>query len=695
MQLSFWKIYLKHVIKMNENKYTRLKILFQHGSGGSEVGDPENLETGIEEDNMAPDNKLTVEYFWYDLTKEAQQGKLDPVIGREKLIDQVIYTLLRKTKNNPLLIGEAGVGKTAIVEWLAQRIVEGKVPLRLRNKRIIWLDMGSLVAGTKYRGEFEERLKAILKEAADPQNNIILFIDEIHTIIGAWNAEWSADAANILKPFLARGKIQLIWATTFDEYQKYIEKDAALKRRFQEIYVDEPSEEDTIEILKGLRPKYEEYHGVNISDEAIEAAVRLSKRYLLNKYLPDKAIDLIDEASARRSTLSDILGKNEEYQKLEEQQKKIQQKIEKAIEEQDYFGAAELKEKEDEIKEKMRQLRTQNVLPPHLRETLKREDIGKVLAEKSWIPEDKITSSEIQKLRDLDKILKSKIFGQEEAVDAVVRAIRRNRLSVVKRNKPIASFLFLGPSGVGKTYLAKLLAKEFFGDERALIRVDMSEFMEKYSTSKLIGSAPGYVGYEEWGILTEAVRRRPYSVVLFDEIEKASKDVLNILLQILDEGYLKDSKWRMVDFKNTIVILTSNIGSEEFAKEVPKIGFTAGDKKDAGFEEIKERVLERLKKYLPPEFLNRLDGIIVFKPLSKEVLEQIMETKLTEFLKQWKKEGIKLPRFTKKQISQIVEKISQPQYWARPLERYIYEEVEPKLIDQILQWAQKKSASKS
>ena len=680
---------------MNRNKYKKMEIVLQQGWWNSEIGDPEDLETGIEEDNMAPDNKLTVEYFGYDLTKEAQQGKLDPVIGREKLIDQVIYTLLRKTKNNPLLIGEAGVGKTAIVEWLAQRIVEGKVPLRLRNKRIIGLDMGSLVAGTKYRGEFEERLKAILKEAADPQNNIILFIDEIHTIIGAWNAEWSADAANILKPFLARGKVQLIGATTFDEYQKYIEKDAALKRRFQEIYVDEPSEEDTIEILKWLRPKYEEYHGVNISDEAIESAVRLSKRYLLNKYLPDKAIDLIDEASARRSTLSDILGKDEEYKKLEEQQKKIQEKIEKTIEEQDYFGAAELKEKEDEIKEKMRQLRTQNMLPPHLREILKREDIGKVLAEKSGIPEDKITSSEIQKLRDLDRILKSKIFGQDEAVDAVVRAIRRNRLSVVKRDKPIASFLFLGPSGVGKTYLAKLLAKEFFGDERALIRVDMSEFMEKYSTSKLIGSAPGYVGYEEGGILTEAVRRRPYSVVLFDEIEKASKDVLNILLQILDEGYLKDSKGRMVDFKNTIVILTSNIGSEEFAKEVPKIWFTAGDKKDSDFEEIKGRVLERLKKYLPPEFLNRLDGVIVFKPLSKEVLEQIMETKLSEFLKQWKKEGIKLPRFTKKQISQIIDKISEPQYGARPLERYIYEEIEPKLIDQVLEWAQKKSSSKS
>ncbi len=680
---------------MNRNKYKKMEIVLQQGWWSSEIGDPEDLETGIEEDNMAPDNKLTVEYFGYDLTKEAQQGKLDPVIGREKLIDQVIYTLLRKTKNNPLLIGEAGVGKTAIVEWLAQRIVEGKVPLRLRNKRIIGLDMGSLVAGTKYRGEFEERLKAILKEAADPQNNIILFIDEIHTIIGAWNAEWSADAANILKPFLARGKVQLIGATTFDEYQKYIEKDAALKRRFQEIYVDEPSEEDTIEILKWLRPKYEEYHGVNISDEAIESAVRLSKRYLLNKYLPDKAIDLIDEASARRSTLSDILGKDEEYKKLEEQQKKIQEKIEKTIEEQDYFGAAELKEKEDEIKEKMRQLRTQNMLPPHLREILKREDIGKVLAEKSGIPEDKITSSEIQKLRDLDRILKSKIFGQDEAVDAVVRAIRRNRLSVVKRDKPIASFLFLGPSGVGKTYLAKLLAKEFFGDERALIRVDMSEFMEKYSTSKLIGSAPGYVGYEEGGILTEAVRRRPYSVVLFDEIEKASKDVLNILLQILDEGYLKDSKGRMVDFKNTIVILTSNIGSEEFAKEVPKIWFTAGDKKDSDFEEIKGRVLERLKKYLPPEFLNRLDGVIVFKPLSKEVLEQIMETKLSEFLKQWKKEGIKLPRFTKKQISQIIDKISEPQYGARPLERYIYEEIEPKLIDQVLEWAQKKSSSKS
>jgi ATP-dependent Clp protease ATP-binding subunit ClpC len=636
------------------------------------------------------EKKLTIEYYGTDLMAEAKGWFLDPVIGREKEIDQMTYTLLRKTKNNPLLIGEAGVWKTALVEWLAQRILAGTVPEKLHNKRIMMLDMWSLLAGTKYRWEFESRLKTILEEVTDPTNNIILFIDEIHTIIGAWNSEWSADAANMLKPLLSRGKMQLIGATTFDEYQKHIEKDPALKRRFQELTVNEPSVPDAITILQGIQGKFEDFHGVNIDQEAIQKAVEYSVRYIMNKHLPDKAIDLIDEASARLSTLQQKLKENSAYTKKEKEIATIKKKIEKAIEKQDYFRAAELKEQEEACKKQLSTMRKQHVLPKDLRPTVTYMDVGRVLSEKMGIPLDQVTATELHKLVSLDTHLKQKIRGQDEAVDQIVRALRRSRLSVVEYSKPIGSFLFLGPSGVGKTYLAKLLAKEYFADEKSLIRVDMSEFMERHSSSKLIGSAPGYVGYEEWWILTEQVRRKPYSVVLFDEIEKASPDVLNILLQVLDEGHLKDNKGRWIDFKNTIIILTSNIGSSEFSKSVARIWFASSSEwdhkhADMDFKAIKDRVLEQTKDHLKPELLNRLTGTVVFKPLSRDVMADLLQIKLKEFAQSWaSKPHVRFPTFTKKKITSIIETIYDPQYGARPLERYIIDEVEPWLIDQLL-----------
>lgn len=463
-----------------------------------------------------------------------------------------------------------------------------------------------------------------------------------------------------------------------------------MKRRFQEVIVEEPTDVESLEILKWLRDKFEEYHGVNIPDEAIERSVKLSTRYILNKYLPDKAIDLLDEACARQSTLSEKLKSNDEYKDAKKKLEQIQTKIEKAILDQDYFAAAELKDEEEQYKHKLKNMRSKNTLPRDMRPSITGFDIWVVLADKMWIPESKVNETEIQKLKNLDMHIKSKVFGQDEAVEKVVSSLRRNRLSVVKKNKPIASYLFLGPSWVGKTYLAKILAKEFFGDEKALIRVDMSEFMEKYSVSKLIGSAPGYVGYDEGWMLTEQVRRRPYSVVLFDEIEKASPDVLNVLLQIMDEWHLKDNKGRWIDFKNTIVILTSNIASEEFGKKVTKIWFATGDERkavDAHFDSVKEKVMEQVKEKLAPELMNRLDYIVVYKPLDKETLSVIFNDKLNQFLDQWKESkehDVKLPNFTKSKIRGIIDDIYDPEYGARPLERYIYENIEPELVEQIM-----------
>ena len=617
-----------------------------------------SLETWEQKPKKKEEKKLTIEYFGTDLTKEAKDGYLDPIIGREKEIDQVIYTLLRKTKNNPLLIGEAGVGKTAIVEGLVQRINAKQVPEKLIGKKVFLLDMGTLVAGTKYRWEFESRMKSILEEATDPTNNIILFIDELHTIIGAGGQDQN-DAAQMLKPLLSRGKIKLIGATTFDEYQKYIEKDAALKRRFQEVVVNEPSIEVTKQIILGLKPTYEDFHGVVISDEAIESAITLSKRYILNKQLPDKALDILDEASARKSTMQKKLDNDDDYKKQEAKIEKIQKQIEDAIENQDYFSAAELKKEEESLKKELQKIRSNKNIPAHLRSVIEAKDIGNVLADKTGIP-----------------------------TNAIVKTLIRSRLSVIRKNKPIGSFLFLGPSGVGKTYLAKLIAKHYFGDETAMIRFDMSEFMEKFSVSKLIGSPAGYVGYDEGGGLTEAVKRKPYSVILLDEIEKASPDVLNILLQILDEGQLKDSKWRWIDFKNTIIVMTSNIGTEEFSKKKTSIWFDTGTKADIDnkqFDDIKTRVLEELKNFLTPELSNRIDHKVVFRPLSKENLTSIFNQQIKTFLSAWKEnDQVKLPKFSKAEVAKIIDQIYDPAFGARPVERYINDEVEPKIINSLL-----------
>ncbi len=639
---------------------------------------------------QAEEKKLTIQHFGTDLTADVQDGYIDPVVWRQEQIQQVIYTLLRKTKNNPLLIWEAGVGKTAIVEWLAQKIINDEVPDKLKNKRVFILDIWWLVAWTKYRWEFESRLKTIIEEATDPTNNIILFIDELHTILWAGNSEWWADAANMLKPALSRGKLQLIWATTYDEYQKHIEKDTALKRRFQEVHVQEPNRQEAIEILEWIKDKFEEYHWVNVTSEAISTSVDLSIRYILDKFLPDKAIDLVDEACARQSTLSEKLQYNEEYQKVEKQLESLQKQIQTCILDQDYFKAAELKEKEEKLKQKIKHIRSQNSLPKHLRTNVQKDSIADVLSHKTGIPSSKLNETEVKKLKYLSDLLKKDIVWQDEAVDVMVNHIKRNRISVIQRQKPIASFMFLGPSWVGKTYINKLLAKHFFESEKSLIRVDMSEFMERHSSSKLIGSAPGYVGYDEWWVLTESVRRNPYSIVLFDEIEKASPDVLNILLQILDEWSLKDNKWRLIDFKNTIVVMTSNIWSEEFAKKITRIWFgSTGEQKqkdEENFELTKERVMEKLKKEISPELINRIDNVIVFKPLSKEALSEIFKKEFKEFAKQWaEKKQIKIPSYNAKSISKIVDEVYAPEYWARPIQRYIHEKIEPKIIEDILQ----------
>ncbi len=647
----------------------------------------EDKSTNTDTNNKNNDNpKLVLDAFWTNLTFLASEQKLEPVVWREKEIKEVIYTLLRKTKNNPLLVWEAWVGKTAIVEWLAQKIVKSEVPEKLRNKQIYMLDMWSLVAWTKYRWEFEARLKQIIQEASNPENNIILFIDEIHTIVWAWNMEWSADTANLIKPYLARWEITLIWATTFNEYQKYIEKDPALTRRFQLIKIDEPSEEEAIDLLNWIKYRFEDFHWVNISKEAVQKAVNLSKRYILDRYLPDKAIDLLDEASARKSTSSLSSKTKLKIGKLEKEIAKIEWKIKKAIENQDYFAAANYKYDIKEKKEKIYKLKSANDIPKKLRPTLKWDDIEKVIAEKYWISSKVLWQSELDFLINLESLLNKEIIWQEEAVKEVVSALTRNKLSPLERNKPIWTFLFLWPSWVGKTYLAQLLAKYFFQNENFLIKINMSEYTESISSSKLIWASAWYVWYEEWGILTEAVRKKPYSVVLFDEIEKWSSKVLNILLQILDQWYLEDNKWRKIDFKNTIVILTSNIWLEYFNKEITKVWFETNNENSKWLsEEKKEIILSEVKNLLPLELINRLDKIVFFNQINDSLLEKVFNKYYKEYRKLWKsKKWITVPNLTKDEIKKIVENIKKEWSGVRWIEKYIYNELENKVVKNIL-----------
>lgn len=624
-----------------------------------------------------------------NLTQMALDGKLDPVIGREHEIQRVIQILSRRTKNNPCLIGEPGVGKTAVVEGLAQRIAAGDVPDTIADKRVMTLDLSGMVAGSKYRGEFEERIKKVIAEVVESKD-VLLFIDEIHTIIGAGGAEGALDASNILKPSLARGELQLIGATTIDEYRKYIEKDAALERRFQPVTVDEPSEEESIAILKGLRSRYEEHHKVEITDDALEAAVKLSARYINDRFLPDKAIDLIDEASSKVRLLN--YTKPAKVRTYEEQIDELEEEKETAIREEAYEKAGDIKKKQEKLKEKIRQTLEKWEKEKETRKlTVGENEVADVVAGWTKIPVKKLAEEESERLKNLENILHERVVGQEEAITAVSKAIRRGRIGLKDPKRPIGSFLFLGPTGVGKTELSKALAEAMFGTETSLIRVDMSEYMEKHSVSKMIGSPPGYVGYEEGGQLSEKVRRNPYSVILFDEIEKAHPDVFNILLQVLDDGHITDAQGRKIDFKNTIIIMTSNAGAENII--APKrLGFGVATDAKADHEFMKGRVMEEVKRLFKPEFLNRIDEIIVFHQLTKEHMKGIADIMLKGIEKRCKDQlGITLTvNEAAKEL--LIDKGYDEKYGARPLRRTIQSLLEDKMAEEILDGKIKKSA---
>ena len=626
----------------------------------------------------------TLDEFGSNLTQMAADGKLDPVVGRQKEIERVIQILGRRTKNNPVLIGEPGVGKTAIAEGLAQRIANQDIPDILEEKRVVTLDIGLLVAGTKYRGEFEERLKKIMDEIRQA-GNVILVIDEVHTLIGAGAAEGAIDAANILKPALARGELQCIGATTLDEYRKHIERDAALERRFQPVMVGEPSVEETIEILYGLRERYEQHHKLKILDEALEAAAKLSDRYISDRYLPDKAIDLIDEAGSRVRLINSQLPPA--AKELDKELRGVLKEKDDAVRSQDFDKAGSLRDREMEIKEQIRNIASAKKSEEDTEANspfVDAEEIAHIVASWTGVPVNKLTETESEKLLHMEDTLHQRIIGQEDAVKAISRAIRRARVGLKNPNRPIASFVFSGPTGVGKTELTKALATYFFGSEEAMIRLDMSEYMERHTVSKLIGSPPGYVGYNEGGQLTEAVRRRPYTVVLFDEIEKAHPDIFNMLLQILEDGRLTDAKGRTVDFKNTLLILTSNIGSKVIEKGGGGLGFEFEDNAgEAQYNRIKSLVNEELKNYFRPEFLNRLDEIIVFRQLTKDEVKEIAEILLKEVFTRLTEKEIDL-EVTDKFKERLVDEGFNPAYGARPLRRAIMRLLEDVLAEEIL-----------
>ncbi len=633
----------------------------------------------------------TLNQFGEDLTKKATEGKLDPIIGRKEEIERVIQILSRRTKNNPCLIGEPGVGKTAVVEGLAQKIVAGDVPEILKDKRVVSMDISGMVAGAKYRGDFEERIKKALGEVKKA-GDIILFIDEMHTIVGAGAAEGAIDAANILKPLLARGEIQLVGATTLNEYRKYIEKDSALERRFSPVNVNEPSEKDTIKILKGIRDKYEAHHGVKITDEAIESAVTMSVRYINDRFLPDKAIDLIDEAASRAKLKTYTEPDN--LKELEDQIEEAKKDKEEAVRTQKFEKAAALRDKEKELKEQYQkeQKKWKNKNNKEVT-NIAEENIAEVISNWTGIPASKITEDENIRLKNLEKNLHERVIGQREAVEAVSKAIRRGRVGLKDPKRPIGSFLFLGPTGVGKTELSKALAESLFGDENAMVRVDMSEFMEPHSISKLIGSPPGYVGFDEGGQLTEKIRRKPYSVILFDEIEKAHPDVMNMLLQILEDGRLTDSQGRTVNFKNTVIIMTSNIGAR-LITDKKSLGFSQAVSEDENskkeYEETKKEVMETLKRELRPEFINRIDEIIVFHKLTDEEIGQIIDIMLKEVTNRLAVQKIKIelePEVKELIASKGIDK----NFGARPLRRTIQSVLEDKLAEEILDGNLKKN----
>ena len=625
----------------------------------------------------------TLNQYGTDLTKSAEEGKLDPVIGRKDEIQRVIQILSRRTKNNPCLIGEPGVGKTAVVEGLAERIISGDVPELLKGKRVVSIDISSMVAGAKYRGDFEERIKKCLKEVQKAKD-VILFIDEVHTIVGAGSAEGAVDAANILKPLLARGEIQLIGATTLKEYMKYIEKDAALERRFSKVTVDEPSEEETIQILTGLRDKYEAHHNVKITDEAIKASVELSSRYINDRFLPDKAVDLMDEAASRVKMQN--YTEPDEVRKIKDEIEKFDKEKEDAIRVQDFEKAAKLRDQENKLKKDYEKAKKEwENKNSKVVQNLEYDDIANVVSVWTGIPVSKVSESENEKLKNLEENLHKRVIGQNEAVSSVAKAIKRSRMGLKDPNKPIGSFLFLGPTGVGKTELSKALAESLFGTEDAMIRIDMSEYMEAHSTAKLIGAPPGYVGYDEAGQLTEKVRRKPYSVILFDEIEKAHPDVMNMLLQLLDDGRLTDNQGRTVSFKNTVVIMTSNVGARMITDK-KTLGFTTiQDEADKTreYEDIKKEVMGELKKEFKPEFLNRIDEIIVFHKLNGEQIRNIVDLMINGVKKLLKAQEIEL-KVDDKAKDLIAKKGTDDSYGARPLRRAIQTMVEDKIAEKML-----------
>ena len=651
------------------------------------INEDEQIEgsKSSEKKNLGSYNSTnTLNQFGTDLTKKAREGKLDPVIGRNDEIERVIQILSRRTKNNPCLIGEPGVGKTAVVEGLAEKIVAEDVPEMLKNKRVVSIDISSMVAGAKYRGDFEERIKKSLNEVKKA-GDVILFIDEIHTIVGAGSAEGAVDAANILKPLLARGEIKVIGATTLNEYRKYIEKDSALERRFSPVNLGEPSKEDTIKILEGLRDKYEAHHNVEITDEAIDAAVNLSVRYINDRFLPDKAIDLIDEAASRVKMRK--YTRPENLKDLEEKIAELEKEKDEAIRLQDFEKAASLRDKERETKEKLEKdkQKWENKNNRSVT-TLTKEDIADVIASWTKIPVKKLTQDENEKLKHLEEELHKRVVGQKEAVEAVSKAIRRGRVGLKDPNRPIGSFLFLGPTGVGKTELSKALAENLFGNEDSMIRVDMSEYMESHSVSKLIGSPPGYVGFDDGGQLTEKIRRKPYAVILFDEIEKAHPDVMNMLLQILEDGRLTDSQGRTVNFKNTVIIMTSNVGARAITDK-KALGFTEvqSDKEtaDKEYESVKKDVMAELKKEFRPEFINRIDEIIVFHKLVQNEIDQIIDIMLKQVEKRMEEQNINIE--IDKSVKELISKKGiDTNYGARPLRRAIQSMLEDKIAESIL-----------